>query len=106
MVVSPCETCAGSPPAGYAWIDAGCVGGQTSVHVALTGGSGSFATLVTVFEFQNVATSSPVDQVKAASSNSSGSFSITTSATTQASEVVVGLATAAEEFSSYGESDQ
>jgi len=76
-----------------AWADPDCAGGQTSVVVTTTGGSGTEHLFAWVFEFSGLATSSLLDQ--SATFNSSGfvsSWSIgPTATTTQASEVWFGV---------------
>jgi hypothetical protein len=81
-------------PGCYAWLDEDCAGGQTTVAVTLTGGSGSLGATVTVMEFDNVATSSALDQSHPGDSTSNGtSFtSGATGATGQAEEVFIGMA--------------
>jgi hypothetical protein len=55
------------------WADPNCAGGQTSVVISLTGGTGSGPdTLAWVCEFSGVATSSPLDKAPAGSVNTTG----------------------------------
>ena len=73
------------------WVDPNCAGGQTSVAITQTTG---LATMAWVFEFSGLALSALLDQSatfdSAAGTNST--FSITSGATTQASELAVGCA--------------
>jgi len=71
------------------WADPSCAGGQTAVAVTL---NVALVSLVWVFEFSGVAASAVLDQ--SATFDSAGgtnsTFSVTSGATTQASEVAVG----------------
>jgi len=76
---------------GSTWLDLNCAGGQTSVAITATGGSGTLALMATVYEWAGLAPSGTLD--KTANSVSAGSTSWTstaTAATTQASEVWMG----------------
>jgi hypothetical protein len=76
---------------GAVWLDLNCAGGQTSVAITTTGGSGTLAVMATVYEWSGLYPVSPFDQT--ANSVSSGSTSWTSTATpttTQAAEVWIG----------------
>jgi hypothetical protein len=76
---------------GAVWLDLNCAGGQTSVAITTTGGSGSLATLASVYEWSGLYPVAPFDQT--ANSVSSGSTSWTSTATpttTAASELWIG----------------
>lgn len=76
---------------GSVWLDLGCAGGQTSVDITTTGGTGTLAVTASVYEWAGLYPVSPFDQT--ANSVSSGSSSWTSTATpttTQASEVWIG----------------
>lgn len=74
------------------WADPNCAGGQTSVVVSFSGGSGSALRMnVWVMEWSGLATSSVTDATSSGSSSSSSSFSSGSTGTLgQASELVVG----------------
>ena len=71
------------------WADPSCAGGQTSVVINCTGAS---VLLAQVFEFSGIAASSVLDQFATFDSGggSNSTFSVTTPATTQASELAIG----------------
>lgn len=76
------------------WADPSCAGGQTSVVVSVSGGSGSTVWLFArVYEFSGLAaaTSGLLDKSSTATASSSSWSSGTTAATTHASEAWVGL---------------
>lgn len=76
---------------GAVWLDLNCAGGQTSVAITTTGGSGTLAVMATVYEWSGLYPVSPFDQT--ANSVSSGSTSWTSTATpttTQADELWIG----------------
>lgn len=76
---------------GAVWLDLNCAGGQTSVVITTTGGSGTLAVMASVYEWSGLYPVSPFDQT--ANSVSSGATSWTSTATpttTQASELWIG----------------
>jgi hypothetical protein len=85
---------AAAPAACYAWTDQDCAGAQTAIAVTLTGGSGTLGATVTILEISNVATSGAVDLSQAgdATGSSSSFTSGATGTTSQAEEVLIGVA--------------
>src|SRR3954469_386463 len=71
------------------WVDPNCAGGQSSVVISTTGGSGTLALMASVYEFDNLVASSPADK----SSGNVSTVAWTSNATTttaQANEIFVG----------------
>ena len=73
------------------WVDPNCAGGQTSVAITQTTG---LVTMAWVFEFSGLALSALLDQSATFDSavGTNSTFSITSGATTRASELAVGCA--------------
>jgi hypothetical protein len=78
------------------WTDQNCAGGQTSVVVTFTGGTGTNpAAAVWVMEWSGVATSSAVDAVNGQNGSGTSFSSLSSGTLAQASEVVIGVVSAA-----------
>lgn len=76
---------------GATWLDLNCAGGQTSVVITTTGGTGTLAVMASVYEWSGLYPVSPFDQTANAVSAGSTSWSSGTSPTTvQASELLIG----------------
>lgn len=76
---------------GATWLDLNCVGGQTSVAITMTGGSGTIATLATVYEWSGLISVSPFDKTSGGVSAGATSWSSgTTAAVSQPSELLIG----------------
>lgn len=76
---------------GACWLDLNCAGGQTSVAITVAGGTGTLATLASVYEWSGLYPVSPFDQTSNGVSTGSTSWSSGTSpTTTQATEVWFG----------------
>jgi hypothetical protein len=74
------------------WIDPDCAGGQTSVVISMTGGTGSGPAICAwVMEFSGVATSAPLDKAPAGQNNQAATWtSGSTGTLSQASEIAIG----------------
>jgi len=76
---------------GATWLDLNCVGGQTSVAITMSGGSGTIATLATVYEWSGLVAASAFDKTSGGVSAGSTSWtSGTTAAVSQPSELLIG----------------
>jgi len=87
-------TIGGSGDGGIAafWVDPSCAGGQTSVVVSVTGGTGTQTIFVWADERDDIAAAAPVDKTAGAVAASGTSWSSGATATTsQASEVWYGI---------------
>lgn len=75
------------------WADPDCEGGQTSVVVSFSGGTGNIWAYVYVYEVSGIVSASPLDQSAGNSSlvSSSSWSSGSTGTTVQASEIAIGL---------------
>jgi hypothetical protein len=82
---------ASDPGIGAVWLDLNCAGGQTSVVITATGGTGSLATMASVYEWSGLYPVSPMDQTANAVGSGATSWSSgATPTTTQASELWIG----------------
>lgn len=74
------------------WVDPNCAGGQTSVVISFTGGSGTGVTYAAwVMEWSGISGSSPVDQSSDGNGAGTSFSSGATGTTVQAAELVVGV---------------
>lgn len=71
------------------WTDQGCAGGQTAVVVTLTGGSGTLASAVMVYELSGVETTGALDLTKGTIGSGTSPSTGTSATSAQASEIVV-----------------
>lgn len=78
---------------GAVWLDLNCVGGQTSVVITATGGTGTLAIMASVYEFAGLYPVSPFDQTAGTVGTGATSWSSGSSpTTTQATELWLGCA--------------
>lgn len=76
---------------GATWLDLNCVGGQTSVAITMTGGTGTIATLATVYEWSGLVSASAFDKASGGVNAGATSWSSgATAAVSQPSELLVG----------------
>jgi hypothetical protein len=81
----------GSDPAiGAVWLDLNCAGGQTSVVITASGGTGSLATTASVYEFAGLYPVSSFDQTAGSAGTATSWSSGASPTTTQATEFWVG----------------
>lgn len=81
----------GSDPAiGAVWLDLGCAGGQTSVVISAPGGTGTLATVASVYEWSGLYPVIPADQSANSSGTATSWSSGSTPTTTQADELWLG----------------
>src|SRR5215467_1175613 len=75
----------------WIWVDPNCTGGQTTVTINTTTGSGTLQMLAQVMEFSSVLSPSPVDKTSSGTSASSTSWSsLATATTAQDNELIIG----------------
>jgi hypothetical protein len=76
---------------GATWLDLNCVGGQTSVVITMTGGTGTIATLATVYEWSGLVSASAFDKTSGGVSAGATTWSSgATAAVSQPSELLIG----------------